>query len=94
MRVYKIDENLIDKFSEKFVVSENTGCWLWTACIKKCGHGVMAVCPSPRGDNTWDTDYANRISYQIYNGPIPLDKKVGHTCTNKHCVNPEHLKLI
>lgn len=36
---------------------------------------------------------AHRYAYEIYNGPIPANKIIMHTCDNTLCVNPGHLKI-
>ena len=66
------------------------GCWLWKgARNKRTGYGKF----QDRGR----TILAHRASYQFFKGMIPDGLVVRHVehsiCGNKHCVNPNHLRL-
>jgi hypothetical protein len=69
-------------------------CWLWQGSIKPAGYGQLTV------GNKLLT--AHRVSWEIYNGPIPDGLWVLHRCegsylpgdiTSRRCVNPAHLYL-
>ena len=42
---------------------------------------------------TGDGRGAHRVAYELTAGPIPAGMVVMHTCDNKPCVRPEHLRL-
>lgn len=63
----------------------NSGCWIWLGYIGPNGYGEL------RADGR--TRRAHRISYEIFNGPIPSGLVVRHRCDNPPCVNPDHLVI-
>ena len=78
------DPKTIIRFLQKVKVDEETGCWIWQATIHTKGYGQF-----------WYKDMArqaHRVSYAIFNGEIPDQLTIDHTCHNPACVNPDHLK--
>jgi hypothetical protein len=68
-------------------VEESEGCWLWTAATVPSGYGIFH-----HRDN--HCSQAHRVSFEMVNGAIPDRMQVDHTCHNRRCVKPEHLRLV
>lgn len=81
----------LERFNEKYIVDEATGCWLWTAALAaKTGYAKMNV----GGKAT----LMHRWSYEHFIGPIPTGLTIDHVrargCRHRHCVNPAHLEAV
>lgn len=71
------------RFSEKVKISGS--CWLWGGSKNERGYGQFYA----NGKFT----LAHRYSYRESYGDIPEGFEVDHTCRNRGCVNPDHLRL-
>lgn len=73
-----------DRFWAK--VDKTADCWVWTGANIGNGYGAFRI----NGGNK----VAHRVSFEWSNGPIPDGMEVDHTCFNRGCVNPVHLRLL
>jgi hypothetical protein len=72
------DHRLIQRrIRENVVVDPVSGCWVWHGTTDPDGYGMLGG------------RRAYRLSYEAFNGAIPLGYHVDHVCRNRRCVNPE-----
>jgi hypothetical protein len=79
-----VDIKHVERFNSRIKKDDND-CWIWTGVITKEGCGQFGI-----GKKNF---LAHRISYVLKNGEIGTHDAIVHTCPNKSCVNPDHLKI-
>lgn len=85
--MYQLDSRARDRFLTKIHVTP--GCWEWTAGRATNGYGMLTV----KVNGRWGHGLAHRISYQIFVSTALDSQVVMHTCDNRGCVRPDHLRL-
>lgn len=74
----------------KFVGPEykivESGCWQWQKSINQDGYGKTNI-----GRRQM---YAHRKYYEGKYGPVPKGYELDHLCSNRACVNPDHLEPV
>lgn len=64
------------------------GCWLWTGLLLPNGYGRFCPNGAPYAA------VAHRYAFEKMVGPIPDGQELHHTCEEKRCVNPAHLRAV
>jgi hypothetical protein len=62
-------------------------CWPWTGATFPGGYGSFYV------DRWLHCRPAHRSVFTLTNGPIPDGLEIDHSCRNRKCCNPAHLRL-
>lgn len=74
----------IERFNAAYLPVPESGCWLWEHATNGL-YGVMRY--------NGRQEYAHRVAFALFRGPIPQGIIVCHKCDVPSCVNPEHLFL-
>jgi len=80
---------VLDRFEAKYVRSE-VGCWEWTGSRAGGRPGRRYGYFYLNGRR----QYAHRVAYEMFVGPIPEGLTIDHLCRNRGCVNPDHLEPV
>ena len=86
-----MNDQLLRKINLNIIKDQQSDCWLWNGQISNSGYGKVMI-----KDKDTGTRYegAKEVSYMAYIGEIPQGHGVTTKCSNRLCVNPQHLELI
>ena len=65
-----------------------TACWIWPYGVNGSGYGIVK-CKVTR---KWID--AHKFMFELLKRKVPANCELDHTCNNKLCINPEHLKPV
>jgi len=80
-------KTLLERFEEKYIPIPESGCWIWTSETTNSEYKYGRFWLNRK------QQMAHRVSYELFNGPIPDGMLVCHKCDTPECVNPSHLFL-
>lgn len=80
----------ICKLLSKIKVNPDSDCWEWAGHRNDSGYGIIT-----KTINGKKSQYrAHRAIYSVFIGNLDLDMVIDHTCRNRACVNPDHLRQV
>jgi len=75
----------------KFIDTQSEDeCWNWKGSRNIDGYGIFSVQIHKKKMKL----YAHRVAVKVFRGALNLDLVVDHTCRNKACCNPNHLREV
>lgn len=86
--------NLAARLFANSVLDPLTGCRIWTGKTSKRRGGGEDGRINIRINGRHVAKRAHRVSFEEFNGPIPPDHEIDHTCVNSLCIEPTHLEAV
>lgn len=78
-----------ERFWKKVAIAGPSDCWPWQSYVAPHGYGRICLSSRPRSRCV----RAHRLAYFFHYGVEPGELCVLHSCDNRRCCNPAHLRL-
>lgn len=81
------ERSVEERFWSKVDKNGDDQCWLWTKSLTSAGYGQFVISSQER-------TLAHVYAYRLLVGEIPLGLLLDHIRCPRHCVRPDHLRLV
>ena len=88
--IHEIPQRVLDRVWDNVTILGPDDCWPWKLSLGSHGYGQSSW--GIEGGRSAGTT-AHRVVWIAANGPIPDYMTVDHSCHNRPCCNPKHLRL-
>lgn len=85
-----MSKTVAERILDNIEIDNDTGCWNWQGGKNQRGYGLIQ---SKDDDGIWKSRAVHRVSYELYNGSIPVGLLACHHCDNPSCCNPQHIYI-
>jgi hypothetical protein len=75
----------LERFHANVCIADD-GCWNWLAATSANGYSTFKAGGRQTSGHRW--------AYEQFVGPISAGLQIDHLCSNKRCVNPNHLEAV
>lgn len=85
-RLFLTKQDIFNKYVARL---DGGRCWIWLGYKTKNGYGQVSM----GSIHNRTIIFAHRLSYELHKGVVPDGMLILHSCNNRECVNPDHLRI-
>lgn len=80
---------ILEKLDGRYTVNEKTGCWIWNGTTEKNGKYY------PQLSIDCTIYYVHKLMVYVHSNANNINSlgPIEHSCRNRRCINPNHLKF-
>jgi len=86
-----LSEEIKAQLMDRIEMLTESGCWIPNTTIAQHGYCWMYGYDFGNGKRK---EYAHRVFYEMFKGPVSDGLQIDHLCKVRCCVNPNHLEAV